>query len=354
MKLDSVIKDYAKAHQKTYSSIYRAIKRYDRIVVFRHIKPDFDAMGTQMGLTTFLKDNFPEKEIHFVGDNHVTFTPRLFPETERLNDAWFDKPFLAIVVDVGDDERIADPRYKRASYICKIDHHPCKAEIAKHPLLDLDMAAASELVADLLLSWKGMRMSQEAAHYLYIGIVGDSGRFQYSQTTAHTFAIAEALIQTGISINAIYLAMYEKKIDDLKVTAYILNHFSVSPHGIAYYLLPDDIQKELGHHLGTGQGERQSLRQHPRHQCLVFHHRRQGSQGTLLADLHPKQERGHLPDRLQMGRRRTSPGFGREDQGSQRTRRLHWRPRRDVCEISSRMAAAILFSKGRARNELPF
>jgi len=245
MKLDTVIKDYAKTHQKTYSTIYRAIKRYDRIVVFRHIKPDFDAMGTQMGLYVFLKDNFPEKEIHFVGDNHVTFTPRLFPETERLNDAWFDKPFLAIVVDVGDDERIADPRYKRASYICKIDHHPCKTEIAKHPLLDLNMAAASELVADLLLSWKGMRMSKEAARYLYIGIVGDSGRFQYSQTTAHTFAIAESLIQTGISISEIYLAMYEKKIDDLKVTAYILNHFSVSPHGIAYYLLPDDIQKEL-------------------------------------------------------------------------------------------------------------
>ena len=39
--------------------------------------------------------------------------------------------------------------------------------------------------------------------------------------------------------------MYEKNIDDLKVTAYVLNHFSVSPHGVAYYLLPDSVQKEL-------------------------------------------------------------------------------------------------------------
>jgi phosphoesterase RecJ-like protein len=245
MKLDSEIKDYGAAHKKIYSRIYAAIKRYDRIVVFRHIKPDYDAMGTQMGLYTFLKDNFPEKDIHFVGDNHVSFTPRLFPETERLNDEWFHSPFLAIVVDVGDDERIADPRYKKASYICKIDHHPCKAEIAKHPLVDLDMAAASELVADLLLNWKGTTLSKEAARYLYIGLVGDSGRFQYSSTSAHTFAIAEALIQTGISINEIYLKMYEKKIDDLKVTAYILNHFSVSPHGIAYYLLPAGVQTDL-------------------------------------------------------------------------------------------------------------
>jgi bifunctional oligoribonuclease and PAP phosphatase NrnA len=245
MKLDSFIKDYGQAHKKTYSSIYAAIRRYDRIVVFRHIKPDFDAMGTQMGLSTFLKDNFPDKEVHFVGDNHVTFTPRLFPETERLNDDWFSSPFLAIVVDVGDDERIADPRYKKAKYLCKIDHHPFKTEIAPHPLVDLDMAAASELTADLLLNWKGTLLSKEAAHYFYIGLVGDSGRFMYSSTTAHTFAIAQALIETGISINDIYLSMYEKKLGDLKVTAYILNHFAVSPHGVAYYLLPETVQKDL-------------------------------------------------------------------------------------------------------------
>jgi len=39
--------------------------------------------------------------------------------------------------------------------------------------------------------------------------------------------------------------MYEKKLDDLKVTAYILNHFSVSPHGIAYYCLDARTQEDL-------------------------------------------------------------------------------------------------------------
>ena len=120
--LNPEIKEYYKAHKKIYNSIYRAIERYDRIVIFRHIKPDFDAMGTQMGLYTFIKDNFPSKEIHFVGDNHVTFTPRLFPETETLNNEWFKGGnFLAIICDVGDHERIADPRYKSAKYKIKID-----------------------------------------------------------------------------------------------------------------------------------------------------------------------------------------------------------------------------------------
>jgi phosphoesterase RecJ-like protein len=245
MKLDPEIVSYGKAHSKSYHSFYAAVRRYDRIAVFRHIKPDYDAMGTQMGLVTFLKDNFPNKEVHFLGDNHVTFTGRLFPETEKLSDTWFDTPFLAIVVDVGDHDRIADPRYAKAKFICKVDHHPCKAEIAKQPILDLDSAAAAEIMTDLLANWKGTHISKEAAQYLYIGLVGDSGRFMYSSTTAHTFACAQTLLNTGIDIRTIYLTMYEKKLDDLKVTAYILSHFSVSPHGIAYYLLPAKVQEDL-------------------------------------------------------------------------------------------------------------
>lgn len=246
-KLDPTIVEYGKAHKKEYKAIYRAIERYQKIVVFRHIKPDFDAMGTQMGLVTFLKDNFPEKEIHFLGDNHVSFTPRLFPETESLSNSWFKGgDYLAIVVDVGDPERIADPRFKSAHYKVKIDHHPCKVEIAKRAtVLDLHSSAASEICADLLLNYKGKTMSKEAASYFYIGLVGDSGRFQYSDTNQHTFAVAKELLGCGINITEIYQRMYQKNIDSLKVTAYVLNHFEVSPHGVAYYLLPIDIQDSL-------------------------------------------------------------------------------------------------------------
>lgn len=244
--LNPEIKEYYKAHKKIYNSIYRAIERYDRIVIFRHIKPDFDAMGTQMGLYSFIKDNFPNKEIHFVGDDHVTFTPRLFPETEKLNNEWFKGGnFLAIICDVGDHERIADPRYKSAKYKIKIDHHPCKKEIARGSLLDTSSASASELAADVCLNWKNKVMSKEAARYFYIGIVGDSGRFMYSSTSTHTFAVAEELIKKGIDIHSIYLEMYEKNIDSLRSQAYVLSNFKVSPHGVAYYLLPSEIQNDL-------------------------------------------------------------------------------------------------------------
>ena len=247
MALSKEVKAYGKPYLSTYKAIFKAIKSHDKIVVFRHIKPDFDAMGTQMGLVQFLKDNFPEKEIHFVGDDHVSFTPRLFPETEKLPESWFENnEFLAIVVDVGDPSRIADPRFEKAKTIVKLDHHPCKKKIAPGlTVCDLDAAAATEVVVDMLLHFKGTTITKEAARHFYIALVGDSGRFMFSSTTSHTFAIAQALLDTGLDINKAYLAMYEKTINSLQNQAYVLSHFHVSPHGIAYYLLPKDVQEEL-------------------------------------------------------------------------------------------------------------
>lgn len=245
--LHPLISEVGKANKKLFKTIYKAIERYQKIVVFRHIKPDFDAFGCQMGLVTFLKDNFPEKEIHFVGDSHPTFVPRLYPEPESLPNEWFKGgDFLAIVCDVGEPKRIADPRFSHARYKVKIDHHPSNVEIAKRATyLNLESASASELVADLLLNYKGKVISPECARYLYIGIVGDSGRFLYSSTSPHTFAVAEALIGTGFDLHQTYLAMYEKNIDSLNSLGYVLSHFKVSPHGVAYYLLPSSVQEEL-------------------------------------------------------------------------------------------------------------
>ncbi|HOF53523.1 MAG TPA: bifunctional oligoribonuclease/PAP phosphatase NrnA [Bacilli bacterium] len=245
-KIDAIILEEAKAYKREHNRIIKNIIKYDRIAIFRHIMPDFDAMGTQMGLYTWIKDNFPNKEVHFLGDNHVTFTPRLFPETERLNDEWFKEPFLAIIIDTANTSRIADPRWKKAKYKIKIDHHPDVEDFGKTSIVNTSMAAASEVVVNLILSIKGNYvLTKQAASYFYIALAGDSGRFQYNSTTPHTFAIAKELVKTGFLLSDIYKKMYFKKIEDLRVTAYVLNNFSVSEHGVAYYVLSAEVQKEL-------------------------------------------------------------------------------------------------------------
>ena len=246
MKLNQKLVDFLKPNKKDVTRILSAIKRYDRIAIFRHSKPDFDALGSQMGLAIWLKDNFPNKEIRVLGDNHVTFTPRLYPEMDNLSEEWFKQPFLAIILDTANTSRIADPRWKKAKFKIKIDHHPEVEKYGKIQVVRTDACAAAEILTDILLSFKGNYvLSKEAASYLYSGLAGDSGRFQYSSTSEASFITASYLLAAGIELSDVYQRMYQKKIEDLQVTAYILNHFSISEHGVAYYVLDANIQKEL-------------------------------------------------------------------------------------------------------------
>lgn len=252
--MEKIIKEFAIPYKKDINRFLAAIKRYDRIAIFRHIMPDYDALGSQMGLATWIKDNFPNKEVKVLGDNHVTFTPRIFLVMDSLNDSWFKEPFLAIVLDTANSSRIADPRYKKAKFIVRIDHHPLVEHFANVSIVNDSAAAASENIVNAILNFKGdYVLSEEASKYFYIALAGDSGRFQYSSTTAHTFAIAGELVNRGINLSKIYQGMYLKKVDDLYVTAYILNNFHISEKGIAYYVLSTEIQEKL--HITTERGK---------------------------------------------------------------------------------------------------
>lgn len=246
MKLDKKVIQYLSPYKKDISGIHQAIKRFDHIAIFRHATPDFDCLGTQFGLATWLKDNFPKKEIKILGDNHDVFTNRLYPETDRVNEDWFSEPFLALIIDVANSARISDPRYQKASFTVKIDHHPETERFGDISIVNIKACAASELITCILQSFKGSYIfSPKAASYFYSAIAGDSGRFQYSSTSEVSFLTASFLLSTGIDLAAIYRAMYTKQIDDLKIMGYILENFKLSPNGVAYYVLPDEVLKQL-------------------------------------------------------------------------------------------------------------
>lgn len=244
-RLPDLIENYSKRFDTEFKDTLDLISKYKKIAIFRHRVPDFDALGTQLGFKRFIEDNFEGKDIKVVGDDHLKFTPRLFPKMDIVEDEWFNKgDFLAIIVDVSDTDRVSDERVKKAKQIVIFDHHPMKEHYGNIEIVDIDLAAAAELVSIFMIN-SGLKLSKEAAHYLYIALVGDSGRFLYSSTTSLTFNVAEYLIATGIDINAIYLNMYEITLEDLKIQSYILSHYEVSPQGVAYYVLEDETLRKL-------------------------------------------------------------------------------------------------------------
>lgn len=245
------IKDLVNKHKAEYSEIFSAISRYSKIAIFRHIHPDFDALGAANGLKEFILTNFMDKDVKVLGDNHEELTPRLYPKTDTAHNAWFQEPFLAIVLDTPNKRRIADPRFNHAEYTIKIDHHPFIEEFADIELIDSEVSSASELIASLLFSLD-LKINIKCASYLYSGIVGDSGRYEYS-TNPHTFLMAYKLLDLGIDLKDIYHRMYLHNQNDLRVISYILTHYNVSKKGVAYYILTRKELEELK--INTNQGK---------------------------------------------------------------------------------------------------
>ena len=253
-KLPDIIKLEGKKYQKEYRRIIKAIEKFDKIALFRHTTPDYDALGSQLAFASWIKDNFPEKEVICLGDNHYNYTPRVFREMDRVNASWFDSPTLAILVDVANTPRVADPRFKKAKYKIRIDHHPKVEDWGRVILIDESYVACAEILAVMFLSLKDKYvLSKETAKNLYIGIVGDSGGFRYQHTEARTFAIASELVSVGLDVTDITQNMFLKPRNDLDLKKYILNNYQESEHGVAYYILTDAVQKELG--IETEQGK---------------------------------------------------------------------------------------------------
>ena len=109
--------------------------------------------------------------------------------------SWILPTVLASLIPVG----------KKAKFKVKMDHHPLVEDFGNVSMVNTIGAAASENIVNALINFKGKYvMSKEAAGYFYAAIAGDSGRFQYASTSAHTFAIAGYLLESGLELSKIY------------------------------------------------------------------------------------------------------------------------------------------------------
>lgn len=242
---NKILTNRSKQYSKKYKELLNAIKQYKKIAIFRHNHPDYDALGSQLGLEAFIKENFLDKEVISVGDDHVTLTGKCFRKMDEVNDEWFEDEFLAIICDTSQSERIADERWQKAKFIVKIDHHPEVEHYGNLEIVDSSMSAAGELIANIVLLLGNYKINKSCAENLYKAMVGDNGRFLYDQTNAHTFEVAKLLFEKGLDINEVYRQMYEQELSDLKVTAFVLSNYKITKHGVAYYILTDKDLKEL-------------------------------------------------------------------------------------------------------------
>lgn len=209
-----------------------AIKKFDRIIIHRHSRPDGDAIGSQVGLKHLLMLNFPEKEIYAVGDD-VRFLS--FIDGAVMDDVSDDlfKDALSIILDCGSSSLISDDRYKSAAMTVRFDHHLFCESIADIDVVDSTYESCCGLITGFA-SETGLRLDERSAKALYTGLVTDSGRFRYDSTTARTHRLAAILLEYGFDTNDIYRNLYSDTYENKKNKAAFTLKIKFTENNVAY------------------------------------------------------------------------------------------------------------------------
>ncbi|MBQ9071657.1 MAG: bifunctional oligoribonuclease/PAP phosphatase NrnA [Bacilli bacterium] len=224
-----------------FKQIYKKIKKYNKIVIARHVGADPDALGSTLGLKEAILNTFPNKQVYVVGTPAARH--RYIGILDKFTEDMYENSLL-IVLDTPDLKRIDGVDATKFEYKIKIDHHPFIEKYADIELIDDTSSSASQLVMELIANTK-LIPNQACAEKLYIGVVGDTNRFLHYYTTPKTFDLVSYIIKmTNINFTDLYENMYLRSLDNLKFQSYIINNITLTDNGFGYIKIEQDILDE--------------------------------------------------------------------------------------------------------------
>ncbi len=211
-----------------YSKLIEKIKSAENIIIFTHINPDGDALGSALALNFFIEDTFnkPSKIVYTGTVPEIySFLPK-FDEIISINDINKDEKFdLALAVDISSPDRLAEAKeiFNKADFRVNIDHHKTNKRYGDLNIVD-NNACAAGLILFKIFDETGYKISKNIATALYTAIMTDTGAFKYENTTPECLRTTAALVESGAVPNEIYRACYEAKpLNMFKFQLHILN-----------------------------------------------------------------------------------------------------------------------------------
>lgn len=235
----------------TQEAILSKIKQYETIIIHRHMRPDPDAIGSQVGLAESLRATFPDKTIYQVGGpvGDLDFLATM----QEIEDASYHDA-LVIVTDTANAPRISDDRYGLGKELIKIDHHPNDEPYGDLMWVDTNASSCSEMIASFCFDQQ-LKMTDNAARLLYAGIIGDTGRFLYPATTDKTFEVAGKLRRYDFDAAKMNRTLQQVPLKVARLSGYVYSQLEVDAHGAARVVLT----KELLERFGVTDGETSGL-----------------------------------------------------------------------------------------------
>ena len=224
-----------------YKKFLKTIKRYDTIVIARHIGVDPDALCSQLALRDAIRLNFPEKKVIAIGTGSQKFAHiGKLDKLEKVDNA------LLIVTDTPDKRRIDSAVLSDFSYIVKIDHHPFVEDFGGLEIINDQASSACEIIMELLIQMK-LALNSSIAELLYMGLVSDSNRFLFDSSTSHLFSlISYYLDKYPFDLSKCYQKLYLRPLNEVRLEGYISLNMTVTENGLGYIPITDAIIQKYG------------------------------------------------------------------------------------------------------------
>ncbi len=205
------------------------IEGAESIIIFSHVSPDGDTLGSNLALNIILDKYFNKKaDSVFVGKLPNMYS--YLPNYEKFIDvAEIDKSKkydLAIAVDVAAKDRLVfgTEIFDNAVYRVNIDHHKTNIGYGDLNIIDAESACVGAILYKIFKEWK-LKVPLDAARCIYTSLMTDTGGFKYENTTPETFMLAAELVKTGVSPTKEYRACYETKPQSMvQFQAYVVSN----------------------------------------------------------------------------------------------------------------------------------
>jgi len=193
-----------------FEQIGQALRENQRFAVLSHVRPDGDALGSQLALGLSLKQL--GKDVRIWNEDGMLEKYSFLPSANLLTKPPADPEDVdvAIALDTAIQNRLgtALPAVRSAKVWINIDHHPSNPGYGDLVQIDPKAPATGEILFELIKSEK-LPIDAAIAENLYVAISTDTGSFQYPNTTARTLEIAAELIRAGVDVGRVSQLTYE-------------------------------------------------------------------------------------------------------------------------------------------------
>src|ERR687886_1159193 len=226
-------------------AIAAAIRGHERFLLTTHENPDGDALGSILATKIALDQLGKDTVMVLYGDAPLPGEYAFMPLAE-LQRRWPDdvSERVLIALDCANESRIADPEVLgRVPLSIDIDHHHDNSRFGEINLIVPDASSTGEVLRDVFAE-VGVDLTPEIAEALYIALVTDTGRFQYTNTTPKALRLAAELVEAGANVHRIFQGVYESvQFAKLKLLARALERAQVYEGGrlVVSYLLRTDF-----------------------------------------------------------------------------------------------------------------